>query len=361
MPLKILDSLQEMQTKYKGMLLTPTFTDNGNGTITIGTYSVNIYDNATNGGVPKTYLIPGATLTPTDNALSYIGALFNGGSPAFQIVTDRALFELGTHVPIFTVYRNGIHLHVTNWDSLGVALPEKIFFAAASTYLRFIRANGLDLSEYGTRNVKTLAGRVYEALSVPLDLDEVNSATDNIVFCYHVAGVWTESTVTQYNNTQYDDGTALVSLGAAKYAVNWVYRGIESQKDIYITLGTGNYNLVQAQAAQPPTHPPLISSHAMLVGRIIVVLNGATATQIDSVFITAFSASPSTDHASLSNLAYATSGHTGFVPVVGTTMTGALIADENTDYTTAQMRNVIESVSAPSGGQNGDVWIKYNA
>lgn len=43
----------------------------------------------------------------------------------------------------------------------------------------------------------------------------------------------------------------------------------------------------------------------------------------------------------------------------GGTMTGALIAQNNTNYTTKQVRNVFISTSDPSGGGNGDIWIKY--
>lgn len=42
-------------------------------------------------------------------------------------------------------------------------------------------------------------------------------------------------------------------------------------------------------------------------------------------------------------------------------MTGALVAQTNTSYTTAQMRNVIISTADPSGGNNGDIWLKYEA
>lgn len=45
--------------------------------------------------------------------------------------------------------------------------------------------------------------------------------------------------------------------------------------------------------------------------------------------------------------------------VSGGTMTGALIAQNNTDYTTKQVRNIFISTSDPSGGGNGDIWIKY--
>lgn len=43
----------------------------------------------------------------------------------------------------------------------------------------------------------------------------------------------------------------------------------------------------------------------------------------------------------------------------GGTMTGALVAQNNTDYATAQVRNVIISTADPSGGDNGMLWIKY--
>lgn len=43
----------------------------------------------------------------------------------------------------------------------------------------------------------------------------------------------------------------------------------------------------------------------------------------------------------------------------GGTMTGALVAQNNTNYTTKQVRNIIISTADPSGGGNGDIWIRY--
>ena len=51
----------------------------------------------------------------------------------------------------------------------------------------------------------------------------------------------------------------------------------------------------------------------------------------------------------------------GKVDVSGETMTGALVAQNNTNYTTAQMRNITLSTGDASGGGNGDIWIKYTA
>ena len=51
----------------------------------------------------------------------------------------------------------------------------------------------------------------------------------------------------------------------------------------------------------------------------------------------------------------------GAIPKSGGTMTGPLVAQTNTSYTTAQMRNIIISTADPSGGNNGDIWLKYKA
>jgi hypothetical protein len=47
------------------------------------------------------------------------------------------------------------------------------------------------------------------------------------------------------------------------------------------------------------------------------------------------------------------------MPIAGGTFTGVAVAQTNTSYTTRQLRNVILSTSDPSGGSNGDIWIKY--
>ena len=51
----------------------------------------------------------------------------------------------------------------------------------------------------------------------------------------------------------------------------------------------------------------------------------------------------------------------GAVSKTGGTMTGALVAQNNTDYSVAQVRNIIISTSDPSGGNNGDIWIKIGS
>lgn len=51
----------------------------------------------------------------------------------------------------------------------------------------------------------------------------------------------------------------------------------------------------------------------------------------------------------------------GKLNLSGGTMTGALIAQSNTNYTVGQVRNIYLSTEAPTNdvGNNGDIWIVY--
>lgn len=43
----------------------------------------------------------------------------------------------------------------------------------------------------------------------------------------------------------------------------------------------------------------------------------------------------------------------------GGNMTSIVVAQNNTSYTTKQVRNIVYSTGNPSGGSNGDMWVKY--
>ena len=64
--------------------------------------------------------------------------------------------------------------------------------------------------------------------------------------------------------------------------------------------------------------------------------------------------------ANAQNISTLQSSVNGKVSKSGDTMTGALIAQNNTNYSVAQVRNIIISTEDPSGGSNGDIWIKYS-
>lgn len=273
-----------------------TLTDNGNGSVTLGSGDYHLASEIT-GHDSKIYSLTGGTFTLIDQSQNYIVADYNSGTPIIKVITDVTLINETTIVPIYSIFRGGNILHIQDWDALGLALSNKIHQSIVKTQ-RYRRESGLALSEYGTHNLNLSVGRIWTG-AVPITLDEIATATDNLFFFRHVGGTWSSTVQPTYNFTQYDNGTNLVTLTNNRYAVNWVFRGVESQKHLYIVIGTGDYSEPQAISATLPAIPVAISSHAVLVAKLIVQKNAATATSIQSAFDTQFGLSAIQAHGDL--------------------------------------------------------------
>lgn len=288
--------------QFGGAIVTPTFTDNGGGNVTINPVQVNLWDNSTFAGDAQRYTVGAITVTLTDNVTNYVVADYNAGTPILRVTTDVNEITESSIVPIFTIFRSGAFLHTLDWDNLGRGLANKVHQSIVKTQ-RYRRESGLAVSESGTRNVDLSAGIVWTGAN-KVSILSIASLTDNIQYFLRTGtSAWTNTSVTQYNNTQYWNGTTNATLTNGRYAVNWLYRGIESQKHLYMVIGEGDYNLAQAQASQPPSSlPAQITSHGLLVGRIIVLKNASTATQIDSAFSVVFTPTATTIHNDLGGL-----------------------------------------------------------
>ena len=293
---------------FVGCVTVPTYTDNGSGNITVNTVDAVLFDNTTQVGTAKKYTLAPITVTLTDGVTNYVVADYNSGTPILKVITNVALITESDVAPVFTIFRSGSFLHALSWDSLGNGLANKVHQSIVKTQ-KYRRESGLALSESGTRNVNVGSGIVWVGGN-SISVLAAASATDNMFYFLRTgAATWTTQVVTQYNNTDFWNGTTTASLTNNRYAVNWVYRGVESQKHLYVVLGEGDYTLPQAQASQPPANlPSTITSHAMLVGRVIVLKGASTATQIDSAFNLTFAGSGVTDHNSLINLQGGTTG-----------------------------------------------------
>lgn len=270
--------------------------DNGDGTVTLGSGDYHLSANVSGKG-SHNYTLTGGTFTLTDQSQNYIVADYNNGSPYIHVITDVTLINETTIVPIYSIYRNGNFLHTQNWDALGLALSNKIHQSIVKTQ-RYRRESGLALSEYPSHYLALTTGRIWTG-AVPITLDAIATSTDNLFFFRHVAGVWTPNIQTTYNFTHYDNGTDLIELTSNRYAVNWIFRGVESQKYLYIVAGTGDYTESQATAATLPAIPVAISSHAVLVAKLIVQKNAATASSIQSAFDVQFGLSTIQSHGDL--------------------------------------------------------------
>ena len=65
--------------------------------------------------------------------------------------------------------------------------------------------------------------------------------------------------------------------------------------------------------------------------------------------------------ATASNISTINGSLSAKAPLASPSFTGTAKVAAGTDYTTAKLRNITLSTASPSGGNNGDIWIKYKA
>ena len=275
-----------------GTVVKPTIIYNNGGTVTIGNGTYRFFHDVYYAGTMTEHVISEATLSVPDLTTSYIVAGYNAGIPQYSVTTDLSSINFSNNIAIYTISRTGdTNIDFLDWDEPGLGLSNKLLRRDMETR-RFDRVTGLNLGEETGRKIIISAGVVWQG-SFRNSRNEVNSAINNCIqVVTDVSSNWINTSITDYNNSQYDTGTGLSTLTDGKYAVNWIYRGMGiNAESIIVFLGTGDYTLDQAKASQPPNVPISASTNAMLVGKVIVLKGADTATQIDSAFQTLFAPS----------------------------------------------------------------------
>ncbi len=294
-----------------GVNTLPSYTDNGNGTVTIGNNGVyTMFANADGSGRPKSYAISGGTFTMVDGSLNYIVAKYDSSLATTSVFasTNEADINNFSSIKVFAVYRQGTVLFVRDNDKLGLALSNKLQRNAEQTNNIRVNDGTLLLSESATRIVNVSAGTAWIGGN-EIPLATVSSSTANTMFFVFQTSpnVWNTTTFAtggQYNNTQYNDPTTgLQTLSTNRYAVIFVFRSLGQGNKLAYVLGQGNYVLGDAQLAKRPNNLPLVITSQMIpVGRIIIQKNASTATQIDAISSESYAFGGVTDHEALSNL-----------------------------------------------------------
>lgn len=244
---------------------------------------VYLYDNENNRNSLKLYTIEANNLNYITDTINYIVVNYNDGTPIYQNITNVDLINESNIIPIFTYVISEGEIHYIDWDSLGDGITNKLHMRLVKTE-RFIRESGLILTENSSQNVLISSGNFWFG-AVRRSLTDYSSATNTFRFFYHNAGEWTYNDInTTYNNTQYDDGTNLQTLGNNKFVINWIYRCSCNENLVSFLLSNQYNSLAQAKAASAPTDIPLgIKNISFLTGRIIVKKN-ATSGEVESVF-----------------------------------------------------------------------------
>lgn len=266
-----------------------SFTDNGDGTVTIGAKTYKLYDNIEGEGYSLEYLIAGNTFTPTDNAYSYIVANYNAGTPVLQITTDVSIINETTIIPVLSVYRDGIRLHTTPWGTIGNAKIDKLHQSIVKTQ-RYRRESGLAISVVATNKLSLTAGVMWiGAVRRPITPYTQGDAGGTTLALTKVAGVWTSTVTTAFDTTLYQNGANVATLTNNRYCVLFVFMGVETNKHIYYVYGTGDYSETEAKASVVPSDiPPIITSHTILVGRVISQKSSTSPLEVASAFDTVF-------------------------------------------------------------------------
>lgn len=264
-----------------------------------------IYDNQTFSGFPVVRIIQAANFVCVDEAVNYLYVDYNDGDPVYHIDTEIPLGAFSDKIPVNTILATNGYLHLSHWDNVADGLPDKIHKRLVNTQ-RYAWASGLELSLNGS------IVRIHEGVAWrgarEFILDDVYSNGTNFStwFFYHTtASGWEQDTpASGVNFTQYDTGAGLATLSNNFYNINWFFRGIEDHQHGYYILSDKEYKDFPAALAENvvPSPPLAISSHAILVGRMIFKKGISTPEAIEGAFDTLFSGAVINDHNALGGL-----------------------------------------------------------
>ena len=284
------------------------WTDNGDGTITLPQINVALYDNSNFIEPLRVYTISSGTTgsggipSLQNNDTNYVVVEYNGGNPRYYVYDNLNVIDYSSVVLYMIIYRANNFIHLLEFGNYGAGLPNRID-NRINNISRFGWESGFSLGLSGTTGVVTLtAGVVWNGV-YRQSLGGINSQ-DNIFFQnFHSGGTWVYTTTgNTLNNEYYDDGTNSVLATAGKYLVNWYFRGQEVNSHLYEVWGNDEYdNVADAQLSVEPLLPELVSSHAFLVGRIIVQVS-ATTGSVESAFVRVFQSTQVTNHNDLLGL-----------------------------------------------------------
>lgn len=220
------------------------------------------------------YTIPSVGLAITEG-LNFIGIRYNSGVPEYIKYTVSTSFDYSSIIPVAVVLSFTAVRYIIPYGQFGDGLPEKMFTQnvdpvisggfTLDTTTNYVELSALTVRK-GTEDISCLA----------VDTAVVNN--DMFLYSHDGANVWTKAAVTTINNTQYQGTSALVTLGGGKFVVNYIYRLLdETAKMLFIVL-SGSFDTLAAakESENVYTVPDVLSSAAVLVGRIIVEQGSST-------------------------------------------------------------------------------------
>lgn len=262
--------------------------NNNDGTITVYSATCDFYNDLLT--EIKCHIIEETNLDLSNNLDDTIYIYADRDTDQYGFTTDQTLIDDIQYIRFAQIYMTytapNYYIHLQLSPTYGYGGAE---LRGQRTYRtnRYAIESGLDDIAVDTSLNITSNGGIVWSGDQRYTILEISPAT-TLFFCYHVNSVWTIDTSIGpvINNSQYDDGVDLVTLSQNKmWTINYIYRGIEHQNHLYIVLSPEEYESEILAKGSGIIHipPDIISSHAILIGRIIVKKNQTTGIIIESV------------------------------------------------------------------------------
>lgn len=243
--------------------------------------------------------------TIADGERKYVGVEYNAGSP--QVVVKASYsWDLNTEFPLGSVTREGTDVWIENTPhTVGDHASFMIQRAYQTMPLsRDKRSGGLILSETGTRNIAVTAGAIWERLT-RFAIGAVDTSAAGTFDRYYrdgLGGFTKQSSQTQWDNTQYDDGSGtLATMTNNRWSAQYFYIAITGE--LISCYGQSEYtSQAAAEEDSPPASLPNRMDNAILIGRVIFQKSASSAESVESAFGTTFAGSQVSDHGLLGGL-----------------------------------------------------------
>lgn len=298
-----------------GRLTGGNITDKGDGTVNVsaGVGIIRIADDDVS--QMKFFSWEANGSIPIPAGITYIGVEYNSGNPKV-VARTTDIWNYDTDFPLGTVLNQSGDLYPLNdawWVGDGLTNVIERFQGQGTE--RDEAIGGLILGYTGTRNPTLTAGQLWARLNeFPISAVDCSGADNFTEFYRDGAGGWTKKgDFKAWNNTYYDDNSGtLTTLNNNYYANIWVFITTTEGRLMLIYPQNQYSNIASAEAEAVPTFPSAWYKHGNLVGRILFKQGQDAPIEVQSVYSIMFSASQVSNHATLSNLDYANSGHTGF-------------------------------------------------
>lgn len=249
------------------------------------------------------------------NTTRYIGVDYNAGAPIVITKTSDD-WDLDTQFPLGVVVNEGgtRYISAIPWiigDNIGNIIER---FDSLAPVSRDNRIGGLILANTGTRNIIVSSGSLLSRMS-EFTIPSIDTSTSNTFDKYYrngVGGFTKQSAQTQWNNSQYDNGTGvLAALTAGHYTSRWFY--VMTDGTLAMQFGRNNDTTLATALndGTPSSAPDRIVKEGLLIGRLIIQQGSNTPATTQTVFETNFSSSSVTSFSDLSGFATPAQGGTG--------------------------------------------------